>query len=356
MRQPIHTVYGGAHLFKYDVAAKLGRIAQKAFADHRDLIPVSDDIALRVASKLQREAVEDFRIDFEDGYGWRAPEEEDRHATQAAAEVLRGLQESALPPYLGLRIKNGERGERTLDIFLEQLRGEIPPNFVVCLPKASTADQVARFTKQVNDWDRSLAVELMVETTEGLRQIDALVAATNGKCRAVHFGPYDFTFACGVLANSQGLRHPLCTYARSVISVALGGTGIWLSDGPTATVPVGSREDIRRAWALQLDDIRHALSCGYYAGWDVHPAQIPLRYAAVFSFFWDSLPAAAVRLRNFVDAAAQATRVGSTFDDAATGRALQLFFIRGINCGAFTGTDLQQHLGLSQEQLTGLSF
>src|SRR5207302_1485826 len=33
-RQPVHTVYGGAHLFKSDTAVKLGTLAQRALLDH----------------------------------------------------------------------------------------------------------------------------------------------------------------------------------------------------------------------------------------------------------------------------------------------------------------------------------
>src|SRR5438128_4288302 len=33
-RQPVHTVYGGAHLFKSDSAARLGKVAERALTDH----------------------------------------------------------------------------------------------------------------------------------------------------------------------------------------------------------------------------------------------------------------------------------------------------------------------------------
>ncbi len=41
----------------------------------------------RVADKLRREPIEDYRIDFEDGYGNRSDEEEDGHAVRRAGEV-----------------------------------------------------------------------------------------------------------------------------------------------------------------------------------------------------------------------------------------------------------------------------
>src|SRR5262245_15270405 len=84
-RQPVHTVYGGAHLFKSDIASKIGAVALSALDEYApdgaalgrilDLDPESrglaDTIRARVAEKLRREPVEDFRIDFEDGYGIR---------------------------------------------------------------------------------------------------------------------------------------------------------------------------------------------------------------------------------------------------------------------------------------------
>src|SRR5262245_46735547 len=79
-RQPIHTVYGGAHLFSSDTAKKLGELSLKsleAFAPDAntfaEAIGLRGELATkvydRVRDKLRREPVEDFRIDFEDGYG-----------------------------------------------------------------------------------------------------------------------------------------------------------------------------------------------------------------------------------------------------------------------------------------------
>src|SRR5215207_9611089 len=94
-RQPAHTVYGGAHLFKADAAPKLGAVALKSLQEHAPdaaalaaalgLDPaLADRIYLRVIDKLTREPIEDFRIDFEDGFGNRPDEEEDRYALAAA--------------------------------------------------------------------------------------------------------------------------------------------------------------------------------------------------------------------------------------------------------------------------------
>src|SRR3954463_9910129 len=75
-RQPVHVVYGGAHLFKADAAQKLGAVAVRALQEHEadaaalaaalGIVPaLAPRIYPRVVEKLTREPVEDFRIDFE---------------------------------------------------------------------------------------------------------------------------------------------------------------------------------------------------------------------------------------------------------------------------------------------------
>src|SRR5256714_11955718 len=128
-RQAVHTVYGGAHLFKADSAQKLGVVALRSLEEYAPDaqrlagvlgISATEKIYARIIEKMGREAVEDFRLDFEDGYGNRPDEEEDGHAASAAAEVARGLAAGTLPPFVGIRIKplNADlraRSIRTLD-------------------------------------------------------------------------------------------------------------------------------------------------------------------------------------------------------------------------------------------------
>src|SRR4029450_1197285 len=101
-RQPVHTVYGGAHLFKSDSAPRLGAAAIKSvrqfapdaatFAGALGLPEkLAETIYARVLEKLGREPVEDFRIGFEGGYATRPDAEEDGHAQAAAEEVARGM-------------------------------------------------------------------------------------------------------------------------------------------------------------------------------------------------------------------------------------------------------------------------
>ena len=117
-RQPVHTVYGGAHLFKArhgaearraraacarGVRARRGDVRARRSASIRAL---AGAVYERVVEKLTREPVEDFRIDFEDGYGNRPDAEEDGHAAAAARRSgRRACSNGTLPPFIGIRIK-----------------------------------------------------------------------------------------------------------------------------------------------------------------------------------------------------------------------------------------------------------
>ncbi|MBI4904685.1 MAG: phosphoenolpyruvate kinase [Acidobacteria bacterium] len=340
--QPVHTVYGGAHLFRYDVAGKLGRLALQAFDAHRALLPGTDTVHQRVRARLEWIPVQDYRIDFEDGYGYRAAEEEDAHAAAAAQQVSEGMLAGTLPPFLGIRPKSfhaatRQRSIQTLRIFFKTLP-EPPEHFTVTLPKAAAPEEVESLCRTLHELGVTCPIELMIETPEALRNLNTLIDVAGGRCRGAHFGPYDFTSSCGIPSASQGLRHPLCTHARNEMLIKLAGTGVWLSDGPTAVLPVG--DAVAQAWQTQWEDIQHAHSCGFYQGWDLHPAQITLRYAAVFSFFLDALPSAVRRIKNFQEQEAQATRAGSSFDDEATARGLRIFFDRAVSCGAIIRDEL----------------
>jgi citrate lyase beta subunit len=388
-RQPVHTVYGGAHLFKADAAPKLGAVALKTLHEHAPDpatfaaavgldAAVSDRIYRRVVDKLTREPVEDFRIDFEDGFGNRPDHEEDGFAQSAANEVAAAMRGETLPPSIGIRIKPlseelKRRSLRTFDLFLTRLLersgGKLPPNFVITLPKITAPEQVAALASACDAFEYwrevtpgTLRFELMVETTQSIFASDGSVALPRlideggGRIVAAHFGTYDYTAACGVTAAHQHMLHPACDFARHVIQVALAGTGIWLSDGATNIMPIGSRETVHRAWRLHAEHVRHSLVHGFYQGWDLHPAQLPTRYAAVYAFFLEGLEAASDRLRNFVEKAAQATLAGDVFDDAATGQGLLNYFLRAMNCGAITEEEAVQKSGLALAELRSRSF
>ncbi|MCC7536146.1 MAG: phosphoenolpyruvate kinase [Deltaproteobacteria bacterium] len=407
-RQPVHTVYGGAHLFKSDTAKKLGTMALASLREHA---PEAETLATalgltsspdlratlyrRVVEKLEREPVEDFRIDFEDGYGNRPDVEEDGHAEAAALEVARGLADGTLPPFVGIRIKPFTeelrvRSMRTLDVFLTALAratgGKLPPGFVVTLPKVTLpeqprvlADMLDLFEKPLGIEPGALKLELMIETTQSIFDSDGrahppkLVEAARGRCVAAHFGTYDYTASCSITAAHQRMAHPSCDFAKHVLQVSLAGTGVWLSDGATNIMPVPvhraapgqslsetqrdeNRAAVHRAWRIAYDHVRHSLEGAYYQGWDLHPGQLPVRYAAVYGFFLEGLDEAGARLTNFVGKAAQATLVGDVFDDAATGQGLLNYFLRAVGCGAITEEEAVARSGLTLDELRGRTF
>ena len=407
-RQPVHTVYGGAQIFKADTAGKLGATALDTL---REYAPTPDALAKalqwggssqqrrllyrRLTEKLKREPVEDFRIDFEDGYGNRPDQEEDGHAQFTAGEVARGMKDGTLPPFIGIRIKPfteelKARSIRTLDIFisslLEQTDGTLPDKFVVTLPKVTIPAQVAALVELLESLeskyglaDKTLKLEIMVETPQSIVNprgecaLPSLVSAADGRCIAAHFGVYDYTASLNITAAYQSMDHPACDFARHMMKVSLAGTGIWISDGATNVMPVGphrvakagkaltpkqkreNRDVVHRVWRLNFQHIQHSLVNAYYQGWDLHPAQLPVRYAAIYSFFLEGLEAASMRLKTFVDKAGQATLIGDVFDDAATGQGLLNFFLRGISCGAISEEETRA-TGLTLAEIRTRSF
>jgi len=386
-RQPVHTVYGGAQLFKSNTTQRLGELALKALDQYApDAATLAEAIGLeaaqaetvyaRVVEKLRREPVEDFRIDFEDGYGNRPDDEEDKDAELRAKEVAIGIQNRTLSPFLGIRIKTFSqelmrRGVRTLDIFITSLleaAGRLPRHFVVTQPKIQLPEQVTmlidvfeRLEQKLGLASGSLKMEFMIETTQSIlnerggSNLPLFLEAARGRCVAAHFGTYDYTASCNITAAHQRMDHPACDFARHMMQVAYSGTGIWLSDGATNVMPIGDRTTVHRAWRLHVDHIRHSLINGYYQGWDLNPAQLPTRYAAVYAFFLENLPAATERLRNFIEKAGQATLVGDVFDDAATGQGLLNYFLRALNCGAITEQEALA-TGLTLDELRSRSF
>lgn len=400
-RQPVHSVYGGAHLFKADTAQKLGALALKSLAEYAPDTAVlaqavnlpgdlADTIYQRVCHKLQTEPVEDLRVDFEDGYGYRSDEEEDGHALVVADQLAQGIKAGTLPPFIGIRPKSFSpesfpRAIRTLDLVLTQLvaqsAGILSPNFIITLPKVSHPGQVEALTGSVELLEntlglpaRTIALDLMIETPQAIINgrgeigVRALVEAGQGRVKSVAFGTYDYTAASNIVAAYQRHTHTAADFARHTLQVSLAGSGITFSDGATNVMPIGPHRQamtpqqqaenqavVHSGWRVHYDNIRHSLAHGYYQGWDLHPAQLPIRYAAMYAFFLENLSEASRRLQNFIERAAQASLVGNTFDDAATGQGLLNFFLRGLACGALTEAEVLA-TGMTVTELRGRSF
>jgi len=404
LRQPVHTLYGGAHLYRPGAAAKIGGLARQHFADFAQDVDmfaanlgIAESKALaaqvfeRVEQKLQQEPIEDHRADFEDGYGTRTDNEEDGHVDAAAQAMAEGLLQGTLPGSVGIRIKAlteeaKHRSLRTLDLFVSKLvaaaLGQFPPVFFVTLPKVTSTTQVQVLCQAIELLENrtgilagTIRVELMLENVQmlfnesgefGLRQ---LVEAGAGRVTCVVLGTFDYTASCNIASSFQSHTHGAADFARQMLIAGLTGTGVNVCDGITNIMPIPphkgenlpqeqqfeNRQIVASAWRLHFENILHSMSLGIYQGWDLNPAQIPVRFAAVFFFYLQGLQEAQQRLRRFIETAAQASLSGNTFDDAATGQGLVNFFVNGVQCGALNEAEVRVS-GLTLEELRTRSF
>jgi citrate lyase beta subunit len=374
VRQPVHTVYVPADRCHPGLAGEWGAQALAVLAEHGpSAAELADGLGLpadlmaqlygRVRGKLEREPIEDLRIDFEDGYGHRSDGEEDADALSAAGALAAA---GHATPFSGIRFKSLEaatrrRGVRTLDLFLGALLGHggLPDGFVVTLPKVSSAGQVGAMAGLCERLEQAhgiepgrLRFELQIETpqavlgADGTATVAQMIHASRGRCSALHYGTYDYSAAVGVAAAYQSMDHPAADHAKAVMQVAAAGTGVQLSDGSANVLPVGDRQQVLAAWRLHLRLVRRSLERGYYQGWDMHPAQLVTRYTGTYGFFRDGLAVAAARLR------AYAGKTGSdVLDEPATAQALAGFLVRGLDCGALDGAETYALTGLDRADL-----
>ena len=372
-RQPVHTVYVPADRFHADLAPEWGRSALAAVdgdAALFDEVVGDPEVVQLVRDKLAREPIEDVRIDFEDGYTRRGDDAEDADVTTAAAELARAVVSGAAPPYRGIRFKSLEapsrrRGIRTLTMFLSRFHdlGGTLDDFVVTLPKITSVDQVeamveltVRLEQSLGLAPRSVRFELQIETPQSILgpHGEALVArmihAGDARVTALHYGTYDYSAYCGIPAAFQSMEHPVADHAKLVMQAAAAGTGVRLSDGSTNVLPLGDPAGVRRGWELHARLVRRSLERGYNQGWDLHPAQLPTRYAATYAFYREGFAAASGRLRAYLDRADT-----NVMDEPATARALADFVVRGVDCGAVSAAEVEAATGLDAARLLALA-
>lgn len=327
----VHVLYGGAHLFNRETPAKLAKLALASFQQHVEGSDLFTEAIVRerVQRKLESDrAIEAICIDFEDGFGVRADQDEDEHATRSATE----LAATTTGVRIGIRIKSTAaatraRALRTLDLVLQKL-GTPPAGFSVTLSKVTTVEEVRALTQRFPG-----DIELMLEHPRAFRDLEALVDAAEGRCVAVHLGAYDFLSSLGY--TEQRLDHPAMDHARILTTFALAERDVTVYDGATTMIPVGETHAVHRGWTLHAINVRRAIEFGIFAGWDLHPAQVPARYGALFGYFISREEDLRKRLEAFREKKELATRLGQVFDDAATVRGLESFFRRGVACGAF---------------------
>jgi citrate lyase beta subunit len=372
-RQPVHTCYVPAGRFTAQTARQWGAEALAALDEHGPLPGCDPEVAALVRAKLAREPVEDLRIDFEDGYGRPGGGQEDADAVAAARALAGAAAAGTAPPFSGLRMKCLEgqvrhRAVRTLDLFLATLAtvlaesgGPLPAGFRITLPKVTSVAQVTAMAGLCAALEAQYALprlvfELQVETSQavlgpdGTALVAPMLAAAGGRCAGLHFGTYDYTAALGVAGAYQSLAHPAADHAKAVMQAAAAGTGAAVSDGSLNVLPVGGTAAVRAAWAEHARLVRRGLERGFYQGWDLHPAQLPSRYAATFAFFRDGAAAAGDRLARYLSGGG-----GGVLDEPATARALAGFLARGLACGAVTGADLGSYGGLDEASVLELA-
>jgi citrate lyase beta subunit len=374
-RQPVHTVYVPADRFTAATVAEHGAEALRLLAAHAPDGPalagatglaleaeLAETVRRRVAAKLEREPVEDLRIDFEDGYGVRGDEAEDTHAEAAGTVVGCG---QAGAPFVGLRVKSfadglTRRSLRTLDCFLTALLaetgGSLPPGLRITFPKIVTPAHVAGFSDALGRLERrldldegALSFEVQIETTQsvlapdGRAALPSLIDAAGGRLDAAHIGVFDYSAALGLPPGEQRLDHPALDFARHVTQVAAAGTGLWLSDGSTNLVPgADTAEQVHAVWRRHAGHVVHSLRHGWEQGWDLHPAHLVSRYAAVYAFLLDGLDDALARLGRWPAQEA----AGGVLDEPATIRTLTRQVRRAVACGAIDAGEAAERSGL----------
>jgi citrate lyase beta subunit len=380
--QPLETLYVSADRVTATTTVEFGAEALRLLDAHAP-DPGSFEVAFgvdaavaertraRVRAKLERAPVEDLRVDFEDGYGTRPDDEEDRHAEEAARAVQASRADRTAPPSFGLRVKSFADGAearslRTLDTFLTSLTeaaGELPDGFVVTLPKVETPEQVAIFTAALERLEiglglaeRALRFEVQVETPRSVLGPDGSVAAgsildaAGGRLAALHFGVFDYTASLGLMPWEQRLDHPANDFARHALQVALAGTGVRISDGSSNVAPASDRtDDVHAAWRVHADHVRHSLSDGFVQGWDLHPAQLASRYAAVYGWLLPHLDDATSRVRAWREGVAAA----GVLDEPATVTSLLRYLRFAVSSGAVDEAEVVETTGLARDELLG---
>ena len=167
-----------------------------------------------------------------------------------------------------------------------------------------------------------------------------MLHAADRRCTGLHYGTYDYSASLGIAAAHQSMEHPVADHAKVVMQTAAAGTGVRLSDGSTNVLPVGGAEQVQTAWETHRRLVRRSLERGFYQGWDLHPAQLPTRFAATFAFYREGLEPTARRLADYLGQAGS-----GILDEPATARALADVLARGLDCGALDAAEVTDLTG-----------
>ena len=354
--QPVHTVYVPADKLRRTTVGDYRDHALGLLAEHdglfREITGADDRVVALVRDKLRRQPIEDLRADFEDGYGVRPDADEDKDVRKVTQVFWHLHAEEDSPGRYGVRFKSLEaptrrRGIQTLARTMNHMSELVGDDeLVVTLPKVTSEAQVQalvavleRLEKQVSTTSRGQRFEIQVETPQtvlgpdGSALVARMIRAGGQRLSGLHYGTYDYSAFLGLAAGDQSLEHPAADHAKAVMQAAAAGTGVELSDGSTNVLPVG--DGLRLGWETHHRLVTRALHRGFYQGWDLHPAQLPTRFAATFQFFRAGAADADARLVAYA-----AHRTGAIADEPATARALADYLLRGLDCGALTDDEV----------------
>jgi citrate lyase beta subunit len=177
-----------------------------------------------------------------------------------------------------------------------------------------------------------------------------ILDAAGGRLAALHFGVFDYTASLGLMPWEQRLDHPANDFARHALQVALAGTGVRISDGSSNVAPASDRtDDVHAAWRVHADHVRHSLSDGFVQGWDLHPAQLASRYAAVYGWLLPHLDDATSRVRAWREGVAAA----GVLDEPATVTSLLRYLRFAVSSGAVDEAEVLETTGLARDELLG---
>jgi citrate lyase beta subunit len=368
----VHVLYGGAHLFSEGTFEKVAKISRasyeatvssgsqiKALLHEQWSLDVSNSIYERITKKLSQSPIEDYRIDFEDGFGVRSEEDEDKFACMSAEALAAQVLHPSAPKRVGIRIKQlsqnlTRRSLKTLKIFVDQyvesrrlslsLTQLALEHLIITLPKVTHKSQPEALHQALSVLERDhklpkgfFKIELLIEDAEGFLNwggqlgIQALIEACSSRCIGLHIGVYDFLSSLDITSDAQNIEHPYCDQLRFwLLLVSKHHPGLEVSDGVINKIPTGERSAVGASWRYIYRQHRRSMALGFNQGWDIHPAQVPIRHVAHCAQILENAQAAVERMKMFVDKFAQASRVGSTFDDRASILGLVNFFEQAI--------------------------
>ncbi|MFI1917128.1 DUF6986 family protein [Nocardia sp. NPDC020380] len=349
--QPIHTAYVSGADASETLPAEWGAVAIDLAERQRELLIelAGEDVVNQVLITLRRRPIQDLRLDFEDGYGTRPDAVEDADAVRAG-QVL-----AKLPPEIssrGIRMKGltsleWARAVRTLEKVLDGAGG-VPEGFVFTVPKIRSLRQVDITVELCESLESSnglpsgaLKFELQIESpqaviaADGTAPVAEAIHRSAGRCTGLHYGTYDYSAACGIAPQFQSLEHPVADHAKAVMQAAAAQTGVWVCDGSTQVLPLGSPDEVAAAVARHYRLVTRSLEHGYYQGWDMGPGHLVTRWAATFAFYRHALSVAAPRIGRYLD-----RQGGAVVDEPATAQALATVVLRGLSCGAFGPGDV----------------